>query len=223
MPTPGTQLQAKKSPTTPTVVPMAASPAAGPTDCKAKMRTAIMAVRSIGFAYMLGLLVVATFVASMPQRLASIPEAEEMVATRTGALATATRFHPERFTLNALLVPALDDDAIPLRWVDPRAAMVCRRAASVRVDGKPLVPGDLVPSVPFELEWHADACRPFGTSGPRFDGDVKLTVFREDWGFSAIVIPRDLRITLPSHRSRTMPAGVAGMPQFEPEDEPPGE
>ena len=75
-------------------------------------------------------------------------------------------------------------DALPLRWVDPRPALRCRPGTEVRVNGAPLVPGTLVPDAPFELEWHANACRPFGASGPRFDGHVRLTVFREDWGFT---------------------------------------
>jgi len=89
----------------------------------------------------------------------------------------------------------------------------------VRVNGVPLVPGDLVPNAPFELEWHADGCRPFGAAGPRFDGDVKLTVFREDWGFSALVAPHGLRITTPWHPLTAAHPGAAAMPQSAPEDE----
>src|SRR5215510_3064129 len=36
-----------------------------------------------------------------------------------------------RFVLNALLVPALDDDALPLRWVDPRPALQCAPGSDV--------------------------------------------------------------------------------------------
>jgi len=49
-----------------------------------------------------------------------------------------------------------------------------------------------VPDAPFDLEWWADQCYPFGVAGPRFDGGAKLTVYREDWGFSAMVKPRGL-------------------------------
>lgn len=104
------------------------------------------------------------------------------------------RVDPARFILNALLVPALDGDAVPLRWVDPRPRSSCDPATEVRVNREPLVAGALVPDMPFELEWRAAACRPFGTAGPRLDGRVRLTVFREDWGFSAIVEPEALRV-----------------------------
>jgi hypothetical protein len=179
--------------------------------------------RSMGVAYLLGILVVLAFVASMATGVLSIPEDEGTVRVKPVTFTTAVRFHPERFLLNGLLAPSLDADVVPLRWVDPRPAMLCGPRASVRVDGEPLVPGTLVPGGPFELQWHADGCGPFGAAGPRFDGEVTLTVFREDWGFSAIVTPRDLRVTMPSYRSRTVHAGVATMPQFAPEDELPGE
>jgi hemoglobin-like flavoprotein len=117
-----------------------------------------------------------------------------------------------RFILNALLVPALDSDALPLRWVDPRAASLCGPNTTVRVNGEPLSAGALVPNAPFELEWHANGCRPFGKAGPRFDGWVKLTVFREDWGFSAMVEPSGLRITSAENVIAMIKPGAASLP-----------
>ncbi len=108
--------------------------------------------------------------------------------------AAAPAFEPSRFILNALLVPALDGDTVPLRWVDPKPASLCGPATEVRVNHEPLVGGSLVPDAPFEIEWWADGCRPFGNHGPRFDGPVRLTVFREDWGLSAVVEPSRLRV-----------------------------
>ena len=105
------------------------------------------------------------------------------------APAAQAAFDPSRFILNALLAPALDAEAAPLRWVDPRPALHCGPGSVVRVNGMPLRPGSMVPVAPFELEWWTDECYPFGLQGPRFDGGVKLTVFREDWGFSAMVAP----------------------------------
>ena len=107
----------------------------------------------------------------------------------------APAFDPSRFVLNALLVPALDVDAVPLRWADPRSAMGCGPNSSVLVDGRPMRRGDLVPDTPFELEWRSDGCRPFGAQGPRFEGNARLTVYREDWGFSAMVEPPGPRFT----------------------------
>ena len=120
---------------------------------------------------------------------------------------------PSRFILNALLVPALDGDAVPLRWVDPRPALRCGPDTTVRVNREPLLAGALVPDRPFELEWQTDGCRPFGAHGPRFDGRVKLTVFREDWGFSAMVEPSGLRVALAENETILIRPGAASMPQ----------
>jgi hypothetical protein len=120
--------------------------------------------------------------------------------------------HASRFLLNALLVPALDADAMPLRWVDPRPALGCGPDSAVRVDGAPLVAGALVPDAPFELEWQSDGCRPFGRGGPRFDGRVQLTVVRENWGFSAAIEPADLRVAWGKNGTTWLQPGTASMP-----------
>jgi hypothetical protein len=127
---------------------------------------------------------------------------------------------PSRFILNALLVPALDSEAMPLRWVDPRPSSHCGPDTRVRVNRKVLVPGSLVPNRPFELEWWLDGCRPFGAQGPRFDGRVKLTVYREDWGFSAMVEPSGLRVTTAGSEPSLIHRGSASMPQIVGDDEP---
>src|SRR5262249_56265601 len=90
-----------------------------------------------------------------------------------------------RFILNAFLVPALDIDVQPLRWVDPQSASLCGPNTTVRVNGEPLLAGALVPNAPFELEWQADECRPFGAGGPRFYGAVTLTRSTDTCGFIA--------------------------------------
>ncbi len=127
---------------------------------------------------------------------------------------------PSRFILNALLVPALDADTVPLRWVDPRPALRCGSDTTVRVNHAPLHAGALVPDGPFELEWQTDGCLPFGAHGPRFDGRVLLTVFREDWGFSAVVEPSGLRVALTENETTLIPRGAASLPQFVEADEP---
>ena len=121
-------------------------------------------------------------------------------------------FDPSRFILNGLLAPALDAEAVPLRWVDPRPTMRCGPGAAVRVNGEPLQPGALVPDAPFEMDWWTDGCQPFGPRGPRFDGGVKFTVFREDWGFSAVVEPHGLLAVSAGKVTRIQP-GPATMPQ----------
>jgi hypothetical protein len=115
--------------------------------------------------------------------------------------ASAAAFEPTRFLLNALLLPALDIDAVPLRWVNPRSRSDCGPATEVLVNHRPLVAGALVPDTPFELAWRADGCRPFGVGGPRYDGQVRLTVYREDWGLSAMVEPSSLRVSFAGHET----------------------
>jgi len=137
-----------------------------------------------------------------------------MVSTtmaRPTAVAKAA-FDPSPFILNAFLVPALDGDHVPLRWVDPRPRLRCGPGTVVRANGLPLRAGDLVPDAPFELQWWSDECYPFGLQGPRFDGGVKLTVFREDWGFSAVVTPAGLTATSAGSQVRIQ-QGSATLPQ----------
>ncbi len=122
--------------------------------------------------------------------------------------------------LDALLVPALDGDAMPLRWADPRARSHCGPNTAVRVNRQALVAGALVPVVPFELEWLIDGCRPFGEDGPRFDGRVRLTVFREDWGYSAMVDPTSLRVTSADSVITCTQPGAAWLPKTVTPDEP---
>ena len=95
--------------------------------------------------------VVVAFIASMVKGIASVREGEGAGPTTPVSLTKAARFDPQRFILNGLLVPALDTDAVPLRWVDPRSALQCRPGTNLRVNGVPLVPGDLVPNAPFEI------------------------------------------------------------------------
>jgi hypothetical protein len=125
-----------------------------------------------------------------------------------------------RFLLNALLVTALDTDALPLRWVDPRGPSQCARHTTVLVNGAPLVAGALVPNQPFELEWRAVACLPFGKAGPRYDGRIKLTVYREDWGFSATVDPRHFRITSLDNGVTWIRPGAVSLPPYGDADSP---
>ena len=88
------------------------------------------------------------------------------------------------------------------------------------MNGKPLLAGGLVPDRPFEIQWQADGCRPFGTHGPSYDGRVKLTVFREDWGFSAMVEPLGLRIVSVENEVTVVQPSAVSMPQSAEVDNP---
>jgi len=107
---------------------------------------------------------------------------------------------PSEVLIAALLLPAFEHNSVPLRWTEPRALMGCGPGSEVRVDREPLRPGTEVPVVPFILDWDARGCHPFGPNGSRFDGRVRLTIFREDWGFSAMVEPKGMRVTLEDGR-----------------------
>lgn len=120
---------------------------------------------------------------------------------------------PARFILNALLAPALDVDALPLRWVDPRPVVGCAGDTEVWVDGEPLQAGALVPDAPFDLRWQSRQCRPFGLGGLRYDGSVTLRIHREDWGFSAFVWPEGLVATTHLGARVRIDPGPASMPQ----------
>jgi hypothetical protein len=107
---------------------------------------------------------------------------------------------PSEWILDALLAPVIDPQDRPLRWSDPRVAMGCNAATQIYVDRQPLQAGTEVPIVPFILDWNAHGCHPFGEGGPRVDGRVRLTVFHEDWGFSAMVEPAGMRVILADGR-----------------------
>ena len=149
-------------------------------------------------------------------------EAGDASSIRTLAHAPGVADSPD-FVLEALFVPAMNRHLMPLRWVDPVAALHCGGNSFVRVNGEPLVAGALVPETPFELEWHAEGCRPSQAPQARLDGDVKLTVFREDWGYSAIVKPVELRLASASSETTLIKAGGAWLnacADFSERDEP---
>jgi hypothetical protein len=167
----------------------------------------VCVVTALGLAAALGLSIMATAGGARPSR-------SPIAAAPRSALV------PSRFILNALLVPALDGDPVPLRWVDPRPASRCGPNTTVQVNRAPLLAGALVPDTPFELDWQMDGCRPFGAHGPRFDGRVRLTVFREDWGFSAVVEPSGLRVASTEDETILIGRGTASLPQCIEADDP---
>jgi len=48
-----------------------------------------------------------------------------------------------------------------------------------------------------------------------FQGRVKLTVYREDWGFSAAIQPSDLRVTSVDGVTASLRTGAASLPGVE--------
>lgn len=104
-----------------------------------------------------------------------------------------------RFALNALLVPLLDDTEPP-EWTDTVIELTCAPGTKVMVDGEPLMPGKPIPATAFTVVWNMDLCAPLGNA-VELSGSVELTVFHEDTGLSAIVVPERLQVE--SHRGRT--------------------
>jgi hypothetical protein len=151
-------------------------------------RAVLAGVVAAGFLLTLGLLLL-LLVRMGITRMA----ADEMPGRASAAVAPGDA---SAFILDALLLPALDPHAMPLRWIDPRAAMGCGPESRINVEREPLRPGALVPATPFVLDWDSHGCHPFGDGGPRFDGRVRLTVYREDWGFSAMAEPAAMRVTM---------------------------
>ena len=127
--------------------------------------------------------------------------------------APAAPFEAQRFLLNALLAPALDAEAMPLRFAEPGGAMNCAVGPTVLVDGTPLAAQALVPDTPFDMDVALGGCKPFGAGGPRLDGHVHLHVFREEWGFTATVESDDLRITARDGSVSRLTRAAVSMPQ----------
>ncbi|MET0508749.1 MAG: hypothetical protein ABWZ78_11325 [Burkholderiaceae bacterium] len=118
----------------------------------------------------------------------------------------------DRFLLNALLVPAIDGESEPPRWVDPRPRLACGRGSDVRVDGHRLRPGEAMPVGRFVLDWVAHDCRPFGANHARFDGALRLDVQRTDDAYRATVVPQGMVVTNSSGRVWRIRPGTVSTP-----------
>ena len=102
----------------------------------------------------------------------------------------------ERFALNVLLVPLLDDDE-PARWTDTAVQHQCGPRTHVEVDGRPMVPGTPIPATAFTVRWHIDQCWPLDDPSLALSGTVDLLVFHEDLGLSAVVSAGSLVVSTP--------------------------
>lgn len=125
------------------------------------------------------------------------------------AIAATHAPDPYALVVDALLVPLLETDDAPPRWGDPRIASRCGRLSSVTVNGRAVISGERVPEGPFRLEWLANGCR--HGADARIDGAVKMIVFREDWGYSAIVEPSGLRVEADGYEHAVVQRGAASL------------
>lgn len=96
-----------------------------------------------------------------------------------------------RYALNALLVPLLDDDEPP-NWTRLSLDHDCGPDTRVTVDGNPLAPGHKLPATPFRLRWDMDHCAQLGAI--ELSGVIELVVSPADAGFSAFVMPQQVRV-----------------------------
>jgi len=111
---------------------------------------------------------------------------------RSAALDDSISTAFSRFALNALLVTLLDDDEPP-RWSDVALSHICGPAAHVEVNGRPLVPGSVIPAAAFTVRWSMDQCAPLEAF--ELSGVVELLVFHEETGLSAVVVPERMIVS----------------------------
>jgi hypothetical protein len=112
-----------------------------PIEHKATPRNRIFdAVSTLRFAAALGLCVALVAAVYQPQRGA--PD-----------LAAPAPWDASHYLLNAFLVPALEQDTLPLRWIDPRPGLNCGPNTTVHVNNEPLRVGTMVPVMSFDLTW----------------------------------------------------------------------
>jgi hypothetical protein len=123
----------------------------------------------------------------------NVPPVPQAHAVPITAADGAAKREFSRFTLNALLVPLLDDSEPP-RWTDVALRHFCGPQTRVEIDGRPLVPGMTIPATAFTVRWTIDQCWPLDYSAFELSGAVELQVFHEDTGLSAIVSAQGLRV-----------------------------
>jgi hypothetical protein len=161
-----------------------------------RRRPAMLAVLALAVAISLASAVVARSPATHPngrsEAVAPITPLQQPAGLRhklhpsSAAAEKALQSLVERHLLNALLVPALDDEADPPRFADPWMLMDCGSRSRAEVDGQPLQPG-AVQGRRFRLRWTLDHCLPFGQDGPMFEGVAELDVTRATPGLRAQV------------------------------------
>jgi hypothetical protein len=99
----------------------------------------------------------------------------------------------ERFALNYLLLPLIDDTH-PMRWADPSLGLVCGGASQVLVDGRPLEVGAPLPTKGFAVQLLLSRCSPAVEDSLEFHGAVDMLVSHASGQLRALVQPRHLTV-----------------------------
>lgn len=82
----------------------------------------------------------------------------------------------QRFAVNALVHPLIDDDVQPPQWTRHAIDWICDGRGEVAINGKPLVHGDRVPLENFTVRWNLQRCAPLSGSELLIEGDIELIV-----------------------------------------------
>lgn len=137
-------------------------------------------------------------------RLEQSPGAGRLPVARAGsvppAVAASAVLAPrlQTFAVNAFVVPVLDDSDEP-RFTDLHRTTLCAEQTEVKVNGQPVIAGDLVPPGAFVLHWDLALYCPFGSAGPQVDGRIEVLVFRDDEaGLQVILRPESLTVYEPT-------------------------
>lgn len=99
----------------------------------------------------------------------------------------------ERFVLNYLLLPFIDDTE-PMRWTGTSPWLICRNDSQVLVDGLPLQEGARLPAEDFVVRLSLGGCTPAVESALEFHGAVDLVVSPAAGRLHARVLAQDLKV-----------------------------
>jgi hypothetical protein len=125
---------------------------------------------------------------------------------------------PHTYVLDTLLAASVDREATPFTWVERRPLLRCGPRTTLRVNGESARPGMPLPTRPFEVEWRADRCMRLDATAGWIDGHVRMMVFREDWGFSAILYPTQMQVGIEGRSAVRLARGAAAVPPQDDDD-----
>jgi len=132
-----------------------------------------------------------------PRRIGH-PEGLKAVAERV-ASAQHEIENFQRFALNALVLPLIDDTEPP-RWTRSGMHWICDGRGRVVVDGKPVAEGELVPAKPFTVRWDLHRCPPFNGGELLADGALELHVTPDGSNLRAYIASSSLSLETPAGR-----------------------
>lgn len=100
----------------------------------------------------------------------------------------------QRFAVNALVIPLIDDDVTPPRWTLQAMDWICDGRGVVAIDDKPLVAGDPVPTGNFQVHWNLKRCPPLQGGELLVEGDITLAVSNSGTDLRAQIFAANLSV-----------------------------